>query len=205
MDFTSPSQRGRQRIALAGLGTTFLLCAAACTFMMSEFSSESLLIGTVTGFQIGYVAVMVGLIATVAFVFLLPTRAGVLFLKVPFAIATGLLLVAMTVGLLFVADTKVTTILVDGCASGYIAVEPSGGAGSYVGVHTGFRVESVQTFSGDDFRPPLCGRRLPRQQTWRCDRCDARRRRARPRFQPASPPQRSVSLTVPMMATVIRE
>lgn len=149
-------RRGLRRIAVAGLAAVFAACFATVVIcLLLSSPSGSMLVGAITGSQIGYVAVMVGLVAVVAFVFVLPTQPRWLFLKVPFAIVSGLVLVAMTVGLMFVADTKVTPILVDGCASGYIAVEPSGGAGSYVGVRTGLRIVKVQTFSGDDFDRPF--------------------------------------------------
>jgi hypothetical protein len=114
------------------------------------------LIGDVTGFQLAYFSVVVGLVALAAFVLLAPAPRWWPYLAVPVSATVVALAILLTViGGPFAADTKVTPLVTEGCATGYIAIEPSGGGGSFIGVRDGWRVNSVQQFAGDDFSRPF--------------------------------------------------
>lgn len=139
-------------------GIVLLVCLAiAVSFVVLQAGAVSILLGDSTGFQIFYIAVVVGLVALAAL--LLCVRGargwrytGIALSSVSLAAAAPL----AVVGASMVADTKVTPIAIKGCATEYLAIEPSGGGGgSYIGARDGIRVINVQTFRGDDFGRPF--------------------------------------------------
>lgn len=130
-----------------GLTVVYAVLASASTFV---------LIGNITGFQVAYFSGVVGLVALAGLVLFAPAPRYWPYLAVPVtALGVALAILLAAIGGRFVVDTKVTSLDVDGCATGYIAIEPSGGGGSFIGVRDGWRVISVQQFTGDDFSRPF--------------------------------------------------
>lgn len=151
------SRRGAQTAAFVASGVVLLICLALTgLYAVLASASTFVLIGDVTGFQVAYFSVVVGLGALAAFVLLAPAPRWWLYLAVPVsAMGIALAILLTVIGGPLVADTKVTPLVAEGCATGYIAIEPSGGGGSFIGVRDGWRVISVQQFAGDDFSRPF--------------------------------------------------
>jgi hypothetical protein len=140
----------------AALISGFLL--AACTAAVAAYVawgpwSKSLLIGDASGFQIAYFAGVVGLLSFTVFVLTVSSQRWWLVVAIPAGLAATALLV-LAILALPLAQTKVTPILVDGCPSGYIALEELNGAG-VVGVRDGVHVVTIQPFRADDFGTPF--------------------------------------------------
>ena len=151
------SRPGAQTAAFVASGVALLVCLALIgLFAVLASASTFLLIGDVTGFQVAYFSVVVGLVALAAFVLLAPAPRWWPYLAVPVsAMGVALAILLAVIGGPFAADTKVTPLVAERCATGYIAIEPSGGGGSFIGVRDGWRVRSVQQFAGDDFSRPF--------------------------------------------------
>ncbi|GAA3204420.1 hypothetical protein GCM10017690_09790 [Microbacterium terregens] len=135
-------------------GVVLLVCAGAvAAYLILGPWSSTLLIGSASGFQIGYVAGVTGLVAFTVFVLTVSAKRCWLVVAIPLGItATAILVLAMI--LLPLTETKVTPILVDGYSSGYIAVEESNGSG-FVGVQDGLHVLSIHQYRADDFGTPF--------------------------------------------------
>ncbi|GAA1845401.1 hypothetical protein ACFQZV_10015 [Microbacterium koreense] len=118
--------------------------------------SMHVLIGSVSGAQIGCIAMMIGVVAFTSLAFLLlPVKDIWLVLKIPLAVVAGLVLVIIIALLPLLSDTKVTPLRLDGCESGYVAIEPVGGGGSFIGVRNGITVTQVAVIAGNDFDRPF--------------------------------------------------
>lgn len=141
-------------IALVVSGVVLLTCVGVgAAYLMLRPWSNSLLIGSVSGLQASYIAGMIALVALTAFVFSISARRWWLLVAIPVGLgATIAFLLAML--LLPLTETKVTPLLIDGCSSGYIAVEASNGAG-FVAVRDGLHVVSVHHYRVDDFAQPF--------------------------------------------------
>jgi hypothetical protein len=150
-------RRSAHSISFVASGIVVSTCVAIVVFY-AVFASPSsvVLIGDLTGFQVAYFSGVVGLVALALFILLAPAPRWWPYLAVPAsAVSVALAILLAVIGGPFVADTKVTPLLAEGCATGYIAMEPSGGGGSFIGVRDGWRVLSVQQFAGDDFSRPF--------------------------------------------------
>lgn len=158
---SGPSRTRRRPIRIAvliGCGAVLLACAAlfiGVTAITSD--SVDLLIGKTFGWQIfNYAAIMAWAAATVG-VFAVQGRRSWLILAIPARIVA---VVGMILGLLLplVMESRVTPVLVNGCPSGYVAVEPHrGSALNSIGVIDGIYIRTVKTFFADDFGRPFQG------------------------------------------------
>ncbi|MCC2032664.1 hypothetical protein [Microbacterium allomyrinae] len=148
---------GAQTNAFVASGVVLLICLAVVVlYAVLASASTFVLIGDITGFQVAYFSGVVGLVALAAFVLFAPAPRWWPYLAVPVTAVGGALAILLAVvGGQFAADTKVTSLVAEGCATGYIAIEPSGGGGSFIGLRDGWRVVSVQQFAGDDFSRPF--------------------------------------------------
>jgi len=77
-----------------------------------------------------------------------------LIVAIPSSVGAGLLMVLALV-LLPLTATRLIPIQVGGCATGYVAVEPFAGVGSFVGVREGIHMVKVQEYWADDFGMPF--------------------------------------------------
>ena len=150
-------RRSAQLTAFVTSGTVVSICVAIIVLYAALASASSfVLIGDVTGFQVAYFSGVIGLVALASLVLLAPAPRWWPYLAVPAsAVGVALAILLTVIGGPFVTDTKVTPLVAEGCATGYIAIEPSGGSGSFIGVRDGWRVLSVQQFAGDNFDRPF--------------------------------------------------
>jgi len=106
----------RQRLLLLSSCIMLLVCfpIAVFSWAAAESSTSLLLVGDVSGLQVGLIA---GIVTLVAFV--------------------------------------VTPIQVDGCSTGYVAIERFAGVGNFVGVREGIHMIKVHEYWADDFGMPF--------------------------------------------------
>jgi len=153
----SPTRKRPIRVAvLVGCGVVLLTCAAIFIGVTSITSdSVDLLIGSTFGWQISNCAAIVGGAAATVAVFTVQARRWWLILAIPARIIAGAVLI---LGLLlpFFMESRVTPILVNGCPSGYLAIEPHRGSSwNSIGVLDGIYIRTVETFFADDFGRPF--------------------------------------------------
>ncbi|MFN7149868.1 MAG: hypothetical protein ACK4V6_10345 [Microthrixaceae bacterium] len=152
---TWPRRSRASRLVLISLGTVAFVTATIAVVLLVTSSTTFLLLGGMTGPHIGLVAAVVALMSTAIFAICVPARTSWLALKIPVAI----LCVLPTLGLItvspLVANTAITPILEGGCPTGYVAVEPTAGRGSFIGVRDGIYIERVGEVSAPDFKRPF--------------------------------------------------
>ena len=142
-------------IVLLGSGTVLLLCVGVAGFgwASSARPTSLLMIGDTTALRIGYIAGMIALAAFAVFIVSASLHRWWLIVAIPAAIAANLLLVLAMVLFPF-TEMRVSPILVDGCSTGYVAVEQMNGS-HFVGVRDGFEVVKALDYSADDFGMPF--------------------------------------------------
>jgi hypothetical protein len=153
---TAQALERSQHLRFVGAGIAGIVLAACLAVFVgiAVVSTErrSLLIGTVSGFQIQLAVTAVGLLAFAAGILLI-TRRWWLVAAAPFAfIATvGAVGVFLMSGL---AATYVTPLMSDGYPTGYVAIEQPGG-GDAVYSQEGAFVTRVAAVVADDFLNPF--------------------------------------------------
>lgn len=162
-------------LRLVALTVLLLNLGIVAVFIVTLPRSSSILVGTVTGFQIAYCAGIFALAAGAALAFAAPVRqwrlVPVMLARVGLASATAIALFALPF-----FSVHVTPLLVDGCPTGYIAVEPWGGLSASVGVRDSvWFVPSGRvwldggTFAEGDYHVRSNGESL---EVWQGDRVD---------------------------------
>lgn len=153
-----PTGKAPIRVAvLIGCGVVILTCAAIFIGVISITSdSVDLLIGSTFGWQISNYAAIVGWAAATLAVFTLQADRWWLILAIPARIITGAALILCLLLLPFFMESRVTPILVNGCPSGYLAIEPHRGSSmNSIGVLDGIYIRTVETYFADDFGRPF--------------------------------------------------
>ena len=127
---------------------------AVFSWAAAESSTSLLLVGDVSGLQVGLIAGIVTLVAFVVLLWNVSTSRWWLIAAIPSSVGAGLLLV-LAVFALPVTATTLTPIQVDGCSTGYVAIERFAGVGNFVGVREGIHMIKVHEYWADDFGMPF--------------------------------------------------
>ncbi|GAA1141511.1 hypothetical protein GCM10009643_26020 [Microbacterium aurantiacum] len=150
-----PARSRAVRFVLLSLAGVAIVAGAVAVAVLVTGSATYVLVGEITGPYIGLVAAVVSLVSTALFAICVPARPAWLALKLPVAVLCVLpTLVLITLAPL-VANTKVTPILEQGCPTGYVAVEPTAGSGSFIGIRRGLYVERVRDVAAPNFQRPF--------------------------------------------------
>ena len=120
-------------LRVISLTVLLLSVGVVASFILTLPRSSSILVGAITDFQIAYFSGIVALTAGTVLAFAAPLRkwrvVPVVLARVGLASAAAIALFALP---LF--SVHVTSLVVDGCPTGYVAVEPWGGVSATVGV-----------------------------------------------------------------------
>lgn len=113
-----------------------------------------LLIGDVSGVQVGIVAGMVAVVALLGLLWNTSSSNRWLIVAIPGSVGAGLVLILALV-LLPLTGVTSTPVQVDRCPTGYVAIERLGGVGNFVGVREGTRIIKAHEYWADDFGMPF--------------------------------------------------